>query len=235
MEIGMGRLFNHGSSIQNIFCDCILCIEYWYFPHKTSIILSITTPENINCVIMDFIGKNICVFFIIISSKSITFIPHLAYYLFLAWVGMGELFNHNHSPQPGPSAHLLYIVSLVIYAKYQICFHICPLFHILLRIQALKAGARILSFSLSVFNISFDICKCYFCIQAFSLFNYSFYIFVTFVSRSQQCLDSSRGCFLRFLLPPRLHQSTCIKQWEKFENEIQKYQTNSRFAKVFWL
>ena len=132
MEIGMGRLFNHGSSIQNIFCDCILCIEYWYFPHKTSIILSITTPENINCGIMDFIGKNNCVFFIIILSKSITFIPHLAYYLFLAWVGMGELFNHNHSPQPGPSAHLLYIVSLVIYAKYQISFHICPLFHILL-------------------------------------------------------------------------------------------------------
>ena len=132
MEIGMGRLFNHGCSIQNIFCDCILCIEYWYFPHKTSIILSITTPENINCVIMDFIGKNICVFFIIILSKSITFIPHLAYYLFLAWVGMGELFNHNHSPQPGPSAHLLYIVSLVIYASYQISFHICPLFHILL-------------------------------------------------------------------------------------------------------
>ena len=141
-----------------IYFVIVYCVLIFSTQNILWIILSITTPENINCGILDFIGKNMCVSFIIILSKSITFIPHLAYYLFLAWVGMGELFNHNHSPQPGPSAHLLYIVSLVIYAKYQIC----SLFHILLivlinRIQALKAGARILAFSLSLFNISFHI------------------------------------------------------------------------------
>ena len=53
MEIGMGRLFNHGSSIQNIFCDCISCIDIFHIK-LLWIILSITTPENINCGIMDF-------------------------------------------------------------------------------------------------------------------------------------------------------------------------------------
>ena len=65
MEIGMGRLFNHDRSIQNIFCDCILCIDIFHTKHLLWIILSITTPENINCGIFDFIGKNIFVFFII--------------------------------------------------------------------------------------------------------------------------------------------------------------------------